>query len=828
MTRRCKQNSRPQKSDIPVESRVTGWKLWRLRLFALIAVPLLFFAVVELTLRLAGFGYPTSFLLPSANHVQETFVQNNQFGWRFFGPRMARLPNPISISREKPADTIRIFVFGESAAYGDPQPRFGLPRMIEALLGLHHPGVKFEVVNVAMTGINSHVIVPIARDCAKAGADVWVIYMGNNEAVGPFGAGTVFGLQAPPLPVIRANLALKCTRTGQLLDAALDRLHKTPADKSEWGGMMMFLNQQIRADDPRMGNVYRNFEKNLRDIIRAGHDSGAAVVVSAVSVNLSCAPFASLHRANLTEAEKSSWEQFYKLGVEAQQAGNISKAESDFHRAADADNTVAELHFRRGQCALLLGSAQEARKQFADARDLDTLRFRCDSRLNELIRQTAFGREAERILFADAERTFADRSQYGIPGEEFFYEHVHLTFGGNYLLARTIVEQIEKLLPEKITPANKPLPSIEECSRRLAWTDRDLQSAVSEILARLTDPPFPAQADHAAQLQRLTVLAQRLMRASTPGALRDDLKYCESAVAASPEDAALLEQLALLKQSAGDLPGAEAATKRSLDLLPSNLEGWFELGLIFAQQQKFKDAVAAYRRALELDSQNVWALQDLAMSLVKLNRRDDALREFRRALAFKPRFGPAWLGLGQLLETMGRKDEAQGCFQQALTNRIHRASDLSTLARFCESRGWREAAATNYDDAIKLDPSDARLRFEAGQNLAALGRHTEAARCYSEAAQLSPDFAQAHFLRGVELGRAGKPTEATREFREALRVMPDLMEAHLNLGIALANDKRYSEALAEFEEVLQRNPTNSLALKYVEALRESRAAPPAK
>src|ERR1035437_5011647 len=139
MTRRCKQNSRPQKSDIPVESRVTGWKLWRVRLFALIAVPLLFFAVVELTLRLAGFGYPTSFLLPSTNHVQETFVQNNQFG-------------------------CRIFVFGESAAYGDPQPRFGLPRMIEALLGLHHPGVKSEVVNVAMTGINSHVIVPIARE----------------------------------------------------------------------------------------------------------------------------------------------------------------------------------------------------------------------------------------------------------------------------------------------------------------------------------------------------------------------------------------------------------------------------------------------------------------------------------------------------------------------------------------------------------------------------------------------------------------------------------------------------------------------------------------
>ncbi len=48
------------------------------------------------------------------------------------------------------------------------------------------------------------------------GADIWVIYMGNNEVVGPFGAGTVFGRQVPPLPLIRASLALKTTRIGQL------------------------------------------------------------------------------------------------------------------------------------------------------------------------------------------------------------------------------------------------------------------------------------------------------------------------------------------------------------------------------------------------------------------------------------------------------------------------------------------------------------------------------------------------------------------------------------------------------------------------------------
>src|ERR1039457_2518500 len=221
---------------------LSGRKLWRFRLMALIGVPLLCFGLLELGLRLAGFGYPTAFLLKSSNHGEDTFVQNNQFGWRFFGPRAARLPDATSIPREKPSDTVRIFVFGESAAYGDPQPRFGLPRMLEAMLDLRHPDKKFEVVNAAMTGINSHVILPLARDCAEAHADVWVIYMGNNEVVGPFGAGTVFGNQATPLPLIRAGLALKATRTGQLFDAVRRAAQKTAAGNGEWGGMSMFVN----------------------------------------------------------------------------------------------------------------------------------------------------------------------------------------------------------------------------------------------------------------------------------------------------------------------------------------------------------------------------------------------------------------------------------------------------------------------------------------------------------------------------------------------------------------------------------------------------------
>jgi tetratricopeptide (TPR) repeat protein len=820
--------------------RRSGWRLWRWRLFVLLAAPIAFLVLTEAILRVAGCGYPTGFLLASSRHEEAVLVQNNQFGWRFFGARMSRTPHPIAIAEEKPEGTVRIFVFGESAAYGDPQPRFGLPRVLQTILSLRHPGVRFEVVNAAMTGINSHVLVPIARDCARANGDIWVIYMGNNEVVGPFGAGTVFGAQVPPLSVIRASLALRTTRIGQALDLVRQWWRPAPAAEGEWGGMAMFLNQQVPADDTRLSGVYRHFERNLADMIRAGRKAGVGLVVSTVAVNLKdCAPFASVHRSGLSEPDRVKWEQFVTAGIAAERAGQLEEAAAQFHQAAVLDDRFAELRFRQARVALALDETAEAQRHFQAARNLDTLRFRCDSELNESIRRLVAGREAEGVLLADAERTFARQSREGLPGANYFYEHVHLNFEGNYLLAQTIAAHVEKLLPATAVAqgaANQAWPSLVECAGRLARTECDEAAALSEILTRLSDAPFTAQFDHTSQVQRLTTHLRKLPPPDAPDAIKAARLLCEQAIAASPDDPFLQSQLATLKHSVGDLVGATTDARRVLYLLPGDAEAWSNYGLLLAEGNQLEDAAAAFRRAFQLEPLDVSALQNLAQALIRLNRPEDAIGEYRRAVALKPAFGPAWLGLGQALEVQGRAAEAEECYRKALKHRLRRAPELTTLARFCQSRGWLEAASTNYADAIRLNPVDGMLRLEAGQNLAALGRHSEAAQRYAEAVQVAPDLAQARFLHGLELGRTGKPAEAAREFREAVRLMPDLLEARLNLGIALSEqwqrseaegavgvppaDGQRVEALREFEWVLQRSPTNATALRYLQSLRQ--------
>jgi tetratricopeptide (TPR) repeat protein len=805
-------------------SGLTPRKLWCFRLFVAVGIPLLFLVMLELGLRLAGFGYPTGFFLPSHHDGQKVLVQNNRFGWRFFGPAMARIPEPICLPQTKGTNTVRIIVFGESAALGDPQPRFGLPRMLQAMLELRYPGTHFEVVNAAIVAINSNVILPIARDCTSANADIWVIYMGNNEVVGPFGAGTIFGQQAPPLPLIRANLALKTTRIGQLVDDLRQAVQKPPPDKSEWGGMEMFLNQQVRADDPRMSVVYDHFTRNLSDIIRAGTRGGARIVVSTVAVNLKdSAPFGSEHRRGLTAVDENKWEQLYQNGVATQSSGKIEEAAGWFRDAAQIDDQFAELPFRQGCGALALGKTAEAQNLFASARDLDTLRFRCDSRLNDLIRQTVSNCGDQRVMLADAEMAFAEQSPDGLPGDNLFYEHVHLNFDGNYLLARTIATKLESLLPEQAVAQNstgQAWPSEANCARRLAWSDWDKQQALAEILSRLDKPPFTGQLNHHAQVQKLKTSLDRLMPATQPTGIMTAQSLCENALMMEPDDPALHEQLAELDQLSGDLAGAATNAQRAVGLLPGSSEDWSQLGIVLAKQQKYADAATAFRRAFQLNPEEVWALQNLAQSLNDLGRRDEAIREYQHALSIKPRFGLAWLGLGQIYEKRGRKPEAEECYRQALLNRVNRAAELKSLARFCESRGWTEAAATNYEDAIKLDPSDAGLYLSAGQNLAALGRHAQAEQHYAEAARLSPDSIQAHFLYGMELGRDGKAADAAGQFREAVRITPNMTEARFNLGISLVDAGNYSEALVEFEKVLEQDPTNAKALQYAQALRQ--------
>jgi hypothetical protein len=94
-------------------------------------VPAVFLAAVELILILVGFGFPTAFFIPGKD--PGTLTPNNWFVW-FYHRTPPGSPHPCIVKIDKPADTVRVFVLGESAAMGTPDPAFGVSRILETML----------------------------------------------------------------------------------------------------------------------------------------------------------------------------------------------------------------------------------------------------------------------------------------------------------------------------------------------------------------------------------------------------------------------------------------------------------------------------------------------------------------------------------------------------------------------------------------------------------------------------------------------------------------------------------------------------------------------
>ena len=744
------------------------------RLAVALLVPGFVLLLAEGILRFSGRHYPTTFFVKSPVPGDARLVENDQFSRRYFAPPLMRIPRPVTFQPAKPPDALRVFVFGESAAEGDPGPAFGFARILQVLLRESYPGRKVEVINTAVTAINSHVILPIARECADYGGDVWILYIGNNEVVGPFGAGTVFGPQAPSRAFVGASLDLKTTSIGQALDDLLWNVSRKRATApAGWEGMEMFLQHQVRGDDPLMASVYRHFERNFDGIIRAGVDSGARVVVSSAGSNLrDCAPFASLLRADLTAKQGDEWNAHYQTGAGQEDRGEFAAAIETFSKANAIDNASAELHFRLARCQAALGHREKAREEFVLARDFDTLRFRADSRINEIIRTTAGEWPGDRVALVDADALFSRDSADGVPGAEHFHDHVHLTFRANYLLALAYAKAVTNWFKPSNPPVSMGWLSEDACAARLALTDWERLMMAEDIGRRRQRPPFTGQLDYAA---RQNVWEQRLAELRT------------RAQSADPKAAANQFTGALAK--AGD---------------DWQLEHNFAVELL--RQTNRTAAAQHFRRVIQLLPHYLPAYDFLGSTLLEEDQAATAEDVYRRALAVRPDYFDGLLGLGRALARQGKQAEAISQFQAAVRRDPNNSTARLTLARSLARARQPEAALQQFREAVRVQPHDPRSRTALAQALANANRLPESLEHFEAAAKFQPESAEAQNNLGTALAALGRRIEAIRHFSEALRLQPDFALAYMNLGSALLAENRVDEAVAALKEAVRLRP----------------------
>ncbi len=720
----------------------------------MLLIPLLALCALEGFLRLVGYGYSTSLFKPRRIGGEDFLIENDKFSLRFFPPELARSPGPFRMKAHKAPGSYRIFILGESAAMGDPEPAYGAGRYLEVLLRERFPAATFDVVNVAFTAINSHVILPIARECAAQEGDLWIIYMGNNEMVGPFGAATVFGARAAPVELVRAGLAIQRTRLGQLL-AGARRLVKGRSASPSWGGMQMFLGNQVPPDSPLKEPVYRGFQKNLRDILRVGGASGANILLNTVAVNLrDCPPFGS---AGSTSSGAGEFDQLLAEAGSLEGQGRLVEAGEHYAEAAHLNPLSATAQYGYGVCLLQMTNLAAAAAHFQAACDLDAMPFRADSKLNGLIAEAARQAANPKLVLFDAAKWLGTNSPAGIPGQEFFYEHVHLNFDGNYRLALGWAEKVASLLPGSLrTRDGGNWASQEMCERRLGLTDWNRAIVVGGVIGRMQQPPLSRQPNNGSRVKALESWLAELRRGMGPGAGAGAREIYRQALERAPGDECLHENFASFLVATGDLPAATEQWQRVRDLMPqdylacyrvgellwqqgklseaqSNLvqatvmrpylaDPWIELGKVHIAQGKFEQALRVLERARQLRPADPQIAYESGRGLALCNRREEAIRQFRQAVELKPDYWEAHDALGGQLGLAGNVGESKSEFEQVVRLRPEYPRAHLNLGVALLKQGRGEVAVREFEEALRLEPTNTVAREYLRQAQAAARR----------------------------------------------------------------------------------------------------------
>lgn len=595
--RNTKQKTRGKKTlnKAPEKVKVSPARTVVFTLISTLVVPLLLFAMIEISLKLFGVGTSFEYFREVEINGQAHYQENPDFADQFYPPSLNIGPVENTFAKEHGSDLVRVYVLGGSAALGFPHKNHGFDRLLAAQLRAALPSRQIEVINTAMTSVNSHVVYAVAKSIPKNSADFAVVLMGNNEVVGPYGPGTFNQNFLGNLSLIRGIQALKRTRIWQAMDDIFKSVSPTD-DKQDlkWEGMQMFANNGVAFDDPRMESVYSHYEDNLASVVETLRSKNIHVVLSSVPVNLRhSAPFLSVHDSQLPPDQLDEWRELTRSGAQDADNSRWSDAITHFRAALDLDPAYADTHFRLATAYENTGNHDAAKTHYQKALDYDALRFRADSGINEIILNAAASINENGFSFVDSAAAFEQASQPFQPGWNLLLEHVHYDFSGNHVLAAEVSRSIVNAVAAN--DDYQPLPAFD-VARRVGFPNYDTVEEIKNLQGMIQHPPFPGQSNYT-ELQAF--LDDKLRNVTNAIGSRATVVGKRKAVT----DRGLADwkvhfELAVLYQRMRNRPAMYHHLNQIIELYPHNRETYMKLAEELSRDGRWREVIPHLEQSL--------------------------------------------------------------------------------------------------------------------------------------------------------------------------------------------------------------------------------------
>ena len=241
------------------------------------------------------------------------------------------------------------------------------------------------------------------------------------------------------------------------------------------------------------------------------------------------------------------------------------------------------------------------------------------------------------------------------------------------------------------------------------------------------------------------------------------------------------------------------------------------------EKKNYGEAIYCFDKAKEITNKNssqpiAYALINKGESLYRLKKHEDSLKcyedaltESRKACDTNPIDSHAWTFQGISLYKLGWFDKALKCFDKVIED-INPKFDLAWYHRgyVLNYSGKHEEAIKYYDEATKLNQTDADYLIGKGVSLYEVGKDDEAVKCFEKALEIDSTYDIAYLKIGEYEYRKEKYPEALRSYRK-VHALDYYAIKHNNMGLCYYWQALYEEAKKEYQEAIK---SNQLAESY--------------
>jgi tetratricopeptide (TPR) repeat protein len=406
---------------------------------------LLFFGLLEITLRVTGYGGNLGLFVTESDRGSLYKKCNPLAGKRYFF-RQTTLPRPSNdlFLAQKPDNGYRIFVLGGSTALGFPYGNHLMfSRILQHRLQDTFPDRRIEVVNVAMTAVNSYTLLDFMDEVIQERPDALLIYAGHNEYYGALGVASLESIGRQRWAVL-AYMKLCRFRLFILLRNILNNAAHLlrSGEYNPYGTLMerLVTDSQIPCGSRLYELGKRQFEQNLHSIFKIAARAEVPVLIRELVSNISdLEPFVS--------------------------------SSTDEPSAADLYAEARELEKQQ--------KILQSRQAYIQAKDRDALRFRAPEDFNRIIHRTA---EAFRFPVVPMQSAFESVSHRGMIGDDLMVDHLHPNIDGVFIMADAFYQSMRS---NQLIDSSWDTPyALPAETYRNTWPITVLDSTIADLTIR--------------------------------------------------------------------------------------------------------------------------------------------------------------------------------------------------------------------------------------------------------------------------------------------------------------------------------------------------------